>query len=613
MTDVEVQGVIVSTFKGLGYSNAAIAGILGNCKHESNFVINRIQDSDSRSTGDYPNGFPAFVQQAKNSIGFTGKTSSFEKACEISDKTRALIRANGGTKNSTLAWGLFQWDPPTKLKEGGYGSVGGERNDVDVQCLLLDKGLNSEWNTYKSNYNNMTFDSFKAQTDPREAANAFGKIFERYAGGLQTSRGDDAITFFNQINEGGVYVNNVTTSNAKNYGERFGVDRSWYKPYYNYLKSAYRSGLPLQYGGVYISDIVEKLCILEGWTYSQSNVPTMFTPFTSMASDLQMNGTSALEYIVNVLAPMAVSSDGRYIGYVARLTNQNVLEFYPNYQKSAKYLDLWFGYNIPSSPVISFTMKSRGILLMKGIDASISSVTSNTNEASTVSTYAKTESFVEISYRSRTSKDDNYWFSKGLFSYYGYVNSLTGYEKFFDDMYNGSFKYGNATTYSAYSYTISADNLVSSVQFSTIDGDTSKGKLITDLSKFEKNVIEAECTVVGDSRIIPNAYILFVNMTKRGRHYTSGTYYIMSIADSFNKGSWTQQLKMYRFNENNSFFAKADESIVEQSETLSEDFMKDIVMHSNDKNYVDKKIQEYMKSSTNNSSASGYSGGGGSF
>lgn len=566
---------IYTYFKGKGWSDAAIAAVLGNGEMESGLVPNKLQG---------------------------GRIMSYEDA----------YAAYPEDKQTSHAWGIWQWDPLMKIHPSAgrpwSTRVPGDRNSVEVQCALLESQLNTDGWSNGGNYN-LSVADFKTCTDVQKTSRAFLMNFEIPKGWnteeKQQQRASRCSAYLNAIQgfvSSGVEVNIGNTV----------VPKTWYRSYYNYCLSAYRSALPLQYGGVYISDIVEKLCVIEGWTHDIT--PTIWSSYESISDKLIMDGRNALDYIVNVLAPVACSESG-YIGYIAKLDKNNHLTFKPAIPDRYNTTDIIMGYNIPDSPLISFTCKTRGNLIMYGVDAEISSVTTYSNESAVLSTYTKSESFIESKFSGKSTEQGSNWFSKGLFSYYGFANTLSGYNSFFKTLYNNDdFTYGDhiLDTSKSFSFSINekydpnkkttgkivnaslSNSLIRSTPYSSIQGSDQPGELLSDLAKFERSVIEAEITILGDNRIVPNSYINVINMTVRGRHYTSGIYHIQKITDTFSKGAWTQKLTCARYNSNNIYFA-GEQTPVQVVDQGIQDLVSSVIKKGVTAEQADILIKNYLK------------------
>lgn len=580
---------IMNYFKSRGWSDAAIAAVLGNGELESGLVPNRLQNVFNR-------------------------TYTYEEAYSLYPED----------EQTAHAWGIWQWDPLMKIHPTVGRSwatrVSGDRNLIETQCAILESQLDTIGWTAK--HYDLSVADFKTCTDVQKTSRAFLMNFEICNGSdteeKQQQRASKCSSYLNAIQ-------GFNASDTKiSYADGTVIPKTWYRSYYNYCLSAYRSALPLQYGGVYISDIVQKLCKIEGW--KTDITPTTWSSYESISNELVMDGRNALDYIVNVLAPLASSKNG-YIGYTARLDSNRTLHFKPAIPDKYNTVIMKMGYNIPDSPLLSFSCKTRGILLMKGIDADISSVTTYSNESAVLATYTKAESYIESKFAGKSKTQGSNWFSKGLFSYYGFTNSLSGYDSFFSTMYNDTFSYGrndnNGNTSflssllnggllnwltnsakSAYSGSSTSsvvnaslsNNLVRSTAYSSIAGiDSASGKLLTDLTEFEKSVIQAEINIIGDNRLVPGSYIEVINMTNRGRHYTSGVYYIMGITDNFSNGSYTQKLNCYRWSNNNSYWSGEQTAQIDKVDQATSELISNIIKPGVDEKQADKLIEDFLK------------------
>ena len=613
---------IYNYFKSCGYSDAACAGILGNIKCESGFVAKRIE-------GDF-----------KNTYTYDEAIKKVDEGYQISYKD-----SSGNTKYRDPGYGLCQWTGLRKIAYNPNGNrvqkVVGDRSEVTVQCNILRVDIEGgNWNiseSYRSllpDYADLTIEEFKSSNDVQATSRAFMMKFERPANQsaeAQQKRASECSSLLNDIQ--GFSEVSSTTKIASNTV----VPKTWYRTYYNYCLSAYRSALPLQYGGVYISEIVEKLCKIEGWKAEVT--PTTWTSFESIQNELVMNGRNALDYIVNVLAPIATSESG-YTGYVVKLES-GTLSFKPAVPDKLGTLQIKMGYNIPNSPVIAFSCKTRGNLIMYGVAEEVSTVTNYSNESSVLQTYTKSESFIESKFSSKSTTQGSNWFSKGLFSYYGFLNTLEGYNSFFTTFYSSDFYYGNQSLSKDYkkaaqngaiggaiqgfisggigggiaggilggligaakeyastgsSLVINAslgNSLVRSTPYSSMGGDGIE--VLDDLTKFERASIKAELTIIGDNRISPNSYIEVVNMTVRGRHYTSGVYWINKVTDSFSKGTWTQKLECNRYDSNVDFFNRTASSTVSKVDNSISDLVDGVIKSNISIEEVDRKLKEYQK------------------
>lgn len=568
MTDTASR--IYNYFHARGWSDAAIAAVLGNGQCESGLIPNRLQGSGVQ-TMTYEDAYASWPED----------------------------------KQTAHAWGIWQWDPLMKIhpKVGRAWAtrVPGDRNTVETQCAILESQLNTVGWSNGGNYP-LSVADFKTCTDVQKTSRAFLCNFEICAGwntdDKQQARAKTCSTFLNSIQG---FEN---SDNEAKIADNTVVPKSWYRTYYNYCLSAYRSALPLQYGGVYISDIVEKLCKIEGW---ESKVAaTTWTSYEAIQDALVMDGRDALDYIVNVLAPLATSEGGGYTGYIVKLEN-NTLTFQPAIPDKLGTLNIRMGYNVPDSPVIAFSCKTRGAFIMNGVAEEVSTVSSYSNESAVLQTYTKAESFIESKFASKSTVQGSNWFSKGLFSYYGFLNNLEGYNSFFTTFYSDDFYYGenNVDKTKSFSFSVNgfqgnkvnaslSTSLIRSTPYSSL-GDLSGAQVLNDLSRFEDTSIKAEITIIGDNRIIPNSYIEVINMTRRGRHYTSGVYWVNKITDSFSKGTWTQKLECNRHDSNMDFFNRTLDSFTNRVDALMNELVDAVINDKVTIKQVDEKLKEYQK------------------
>lgn len=313
-----------------------------------------------------------------------------------------------------------------------------------------------------------------------------------------------------------------------------------------YLQAAFRSALPLAYGQVRISDIVKQLAYLEGW---DDNEITSTTPSNYSDSFFFMNGQTALEYISETLGPEAVEAGGGRVGFTTYF-NKNKFIFKPAsmYYNGGTVYET--GYNRKDSDVISFTVRSRGVLLMQGVDADIANINAYTNESVAASTtrrgtdMSKAEARLrqELVHSEYGTGIDPYstFFNLPLYYYYG--NSSNDVGEFATFVKNVS-NYMSIAEIPFSSQTMVKTNS-SSISSST---DVVKTAL-NDIEKIRNTCIQAEMTIMGNTKLSPGQWITINNYSKRGPHYTSGDYFVQNITDQVTAGgAFTQSLNMYRF------------------------------------------------------------------
>lgn len=327
-----------------------------------------------------------------------------------------------------------------------------------------------------------------------------------------------------------------------------------------YLQAAYRSAFPISYGVVYISDIVAQLCRLEGW----NNPYIVATTATTYKADyLNMNGMGALEYISQKLCPNAMEAGGTgRVGFECHFDSSGRFHFEPiDINKGKVGSTISIGYNIKNSPVLSFTVRSRGQLLMLGVDESVDEISSLTGETVSVeskrsgSLMSETEArlnqeAIKNGYSAITNTEGKVigitangtpqFFNLSLFNYYGYEPKLEQYKKFLSKLntegsINENMPYGTSLVRKSYSS-------------STSSSTSTYLKAYKDLNQLGQTCIKAELTMIGDNTITPGKYIHIENYTRKGRHYTSGDYYIQSITDSVTASNgFTQTLSLWRY------------------------------------------------------------------
>lgn len=315
-----------------------------------------------------------------------------------------------------------------------------------------------------------------------------------------------------------------------------------------YLQAAFRSGDVIAYGQVYISDIVLQLCALEGWSVGKV-VST--TASSYKASYLSMNGATALEYIATTLAENAIEAEGSgRAGFKAYFSNDK-FNFEPVNLKRSTSSVLTMGYNQANTPVLSFTVRSRGQILMMGIDENISETNAYTNE-STTSLISRSDremtttekDLYEAYVAEKGEPDDPIWFNASWFNYYGYEKNVENFETFTTRMASGERRlaYGSGLV----------QNIYRSSSSSSTETLTTALKSLESLRQL---CIQAEMTIIGDNKLAPGDWITVNNITARGNHYTSGDYFINSITDQVTTGGgFTQNLVMWRYSKTQSAF-----------------------------------------------------------
>ena len=309
----------------------------------------------------------------------------------------------------------------------------------------------------------------------------------------------------------------------------------------------------------------------------RKNPKIVATAASSYKSDfLSMNGSTALEYITQQLCPNAVEDGGTgRTGFQCFFDSNGRFHFEPILlTKTTSTITL--GYNIPNSPVISFTVKSRGQLLMLGIDENVDQTNMVTGDLMSVSVdkqsmvMSETEATLNELYLNTYNENPNYqptfssftegdrttaqlrynewlaykdeaqFFNLQLFNYYGYEPKLDEYINFIVSTKLGAYDLPYGTSLLRKTYKSSSATSTQVVL-----------EALADLTHLRNTAIRAELTMVGDNKIAPGQYITIVNYTRRGKHYTSGDYYVQEITDSVTASNgFTQNLTLIRYGTN---------------------------------------------------------------
>lgn len=315
-----------------------------------------------------------------------------------------------------------------------------------------------------------------------------------------------------------------------------------------YLQSAFRSAMPLAYGQIRISDIVRQLAYLEKWDDTEI---TGTTASSYSSSWLCMEGQTALEYISETLGPNAVEAGGGRVGFTTYF-DKNKFIFRPVNMQYTGNTVFETGYNRKNSDVISFTMRSRGMVLMTGVNSDIASLNAYTNQSITASSKTKSgttmsddESRLRKEALNAYTNDSNAlntinesFFNLPLYYYYGNnVNDVEDFVNFLTGISSASI--------SELPYNDQA--IIQLRKSSTSNSTEAVVQAISELNSIRNTCIQAEMTIMGHSTLAPGQWITVNNYTKRGPHYTSGDYFIQSISDQVSSsGGFTQNLTLWR-------------------------------------------------------------------
>lgn len=321
-----------------------------------------------------------------------------------------------------------------------------------------------------------------------------------------------------------------------------------------FLMAAYRSGEIMNYGKVYISDIVAQLCELEGWK-NPVIVATTATDYKD--SCLDMGGVSALEYISTTLCENAVEAGGLgRAGFTCYFDSRGTFHFEPvnaYFDKNVKTLQ--FGYNVNNSNILSFTCRSKGKELMLEMETDLSGynmltgedVSANISRQDLMMSVTERKLYNEV-YGKDTNGDgrvdnndditETVWFNLPLFNYYGYQHDNSNYKTFTENLASkNEISWGN--------------NLVRKYYKSSIENSTKAAlTALNDLTQLKNSPLKAELSMIGDNEVTPGSYIYILNHVRNGFHYTSGYYFVRQITDSVTTGNgFTQNLDLIRFSD----------------------------------------------------------------
>ena len=313
--------------------------------------------------------------------------------------------------------------------------------------------------------------------------------------------------------------------------------------------------------GVDISDIVKKLCVLEGWDYDDKDI--VQTELVPNSDTFIMQGQTAMDFIVNNLVPKAITPLGLYYvwdnaanDYVQQIVDTPQGGFYPFFDKNGKFhfqplteksitkLDIPnLGYNRPNSPMLSFQINTKGtaFYVNRNVDYSPMSIVSG-EKVSYVE--AASDALVE---QIASTRGHNDTFDAWLGLTYNDVEKKAGANA------SATAKYNKALE-------LAQDALVtkpSALLMGTAAANTTdvRAKLDEAKNKIEKTVIKATLSMWGNTKVAPARTIEVTNMLKGGvsnsqtpqRHPSSGKYLILSMQDRIDGGSFIQNLNLLRY------------------------------------------------------------------
>lgn len=364
------------------------------------------------------------------------------------------------------------------------------------------------------------------------------------------------------------------------------------------LKKAYAgAGIQIKNTfGVSPSDIVRKLAILEGWKIGN----IVDTELVSGGDNLKMKDQSALDFIYNNLVPLSIMPSGVVTrkdgetqivasgtgGYVPYFKNG---KFYYEPLNTSHLIDkrikdarnIYLGYNIPNSPVLSFQVDTKGTSFYVTQPVKISAMTITTGiedaQVSTTST-AAIDQYNKVAGH-----------NEGLDSFLGYSydevqnNEQKAAEtvKVISDLWNANSKVldssvdtrieGKGDPYlstdnsefrdidfynpqTILNSKLFSKNLSSTLAVSAVsDSAEIRSRLTEAKEKIRTFMVKATLTMWGDTAIAPANLITITNMVKSenknypDKHPTSGDYLITSQTDQLSSSGFIQTLNMFRY------------------------------------------------------------------
>jgi len=363
-----------------------------------------------------------------------------------------------------------------------------------------------------------------------------------------------------------------------------------------YRRNSFQAGLMVSNGLVYIHEIVYKLAKLEGWSIGK----IVATAGQDPGSDAWViNGKTAFQYITEDLCPLATTADGSKGNFVAYFDRNGKFFFEPFTTDGTGAIDVRLGYNQPNSPVISFSIKTKGSYLMAGEHDVITGINSDTGLTESVQTTTLNkmrayespiltlldESNVKninaidssmdlsgIGYGSgwHPESDPTDWgtsyrwksralryFNEQEYQYLGYnpysLKDLITYINGKKDIKSATDEISFSSNWATYinnSNTTSSANAAAQAENKTVN--------------LANSIINADLVMYGDVRIQPNKYVRVNNFVKGGRkHWSSGLYWIKEVSDTMDTSGFKQRLTLVRYNSTSTFF-KGDLSTVDE-------------------------------------------------
>ena len=319
--------------------------------------------------------------------------------------------------------------------------------------------------------------------------------------------------------------------------------------------------------GVNISDIVEKLAILEGWKLRRDNegnaIDIVQTELVPNSDALIMQGQSAMDFIINNLVPRSVTPIGKYYalnkdtgkmewtritqpqgGFYPFFDENGYFHYQPITEGTIKKLNIDnLGYNIPGSPMISFQINTKGTAFYtnNNIDYNpISLVTGMQVDSIELASSAEVDQIEQ-------TRGHNDTFDAWLGLTYNDVENKVAEDASADS------KYDTALTLAQNALVTPPNSfLMNSAGYDITDIE---GNILLAKDKIEKTTIKATLSMWGNTEVAPARSIEVLNMVKGGegnsatpqRHPSSGEYMILSQQDRISASGFIQNLNLLRY------------------------------------------------------------------
>lgn len=319
--------------------------------------------------------------------------------------------------------------------------------------------------------------------------------------------------------------------------------------------------------GVNPADIVSKLAVLEGWN-TKDNKFIVQTATLENSETFIMNNSTAIDFITEKLIPNSVLAAGMYkstsgkniymtqalAGYSLWFDSNDILHYHPISNAEFSNLSLEIGYNYPNSPVLTFSVNTKGTAFYTQASKQISTLSLITGqEVTSISGLTSNDSYVV----SKSNKHNAF-----MDQWYG-----TTYQEVEDKGFTES------KQVEAFYNSIISRSYVTSIVKSSTSGETEiKSNMNNALENIKDFTITGTMTLIGNSKIKPFSNLTIINMVKgsgynaysNGKfskqsyasnepviHPSSGIYLILSQTDKFSASAgFVQELNLIRQTEN---------------------------------------------------------------